>query len=424
MAAELGSLVDQYGLRPYHPTRPRKKILRHVEPSEGVCALHAHTPQTVPLNMLTALLVSAALISPPHILRQAITTAPLVTSTHPSDGEPEKSVAAPLLDWKFEFDEWLFRAVPSADLAVDQATRIVQTSNGGGPGILNWIGLDFITDIGGADGKTIGTLLLQPYVIHADGLPKTPPIFDGPHDWAMQWRFIQFDVTRWAHRGIGWKLGHFQVPFGLEHGINTTGTLRQFTNNSNLGVKADWGPSLYGERNGIDYEVAVTRGSGNEYRENDGNRVLAARVGNSLEENLCFGVSYMDAQLTGQDPPGMMTSFPKPTRTRWGADFRWRRATHTLLGETSYGKNDDDDVWASLLELNSSSNDERSLYYAQLVASGSKPSSGWQEREALQLGLRQHLSAHSTLSLQWAQDLEVPTGAEKSVIAVQLRFRF
>jgi hypothetical protein len=159
--------------------------------------------------------------------------------------------------------------------------------------------------------------------------------------------------------------------------------------------------------------VAVTRGSGNEYRESDGNRVIAARVGNSLEENLCFGVSYMDAQLTGLDP-----------RTRLGADFRWRRPSHTLLGETSYGTNDDEDVWASLLELNSSSDDERSLYYAQLLASGTKPSSGWEEREALQLGFRQHMSANSTLSVQWAQDFDLPTGTEKSVIAIQLRFRF
>ncbi|MDE0916226.1 MAG: hypothetical protein OSB57_13705, partial [Planctomycetota bacterium] len=177
----------------------------------------------------------------------------------------------------------------------------------------------------------------------------------------------------------------------------------------------------YGESNGVNYEVAITRGSGNEYRESDGNRVIAARVGNSLEGNLTFGVSYMDAQLSGQDPPGMMDSFPKPARTRLGADFRWHRPTHSLLGETSYGKNDGEDVWASLLELNASSSDERFFNYAQVLASGSQTSDGWTEREVLQLGLRQHLSHNSTLSMQWAQDL----GKDKpSVIAIQLRFRF
>jgi hypothetical protein len=363
--------------------------------------------------MLATLLATTALAGPPSTLGRIVSPVPLVALARQADGEPDESSSAPLAEWKLGFDEWLFTAVPSADLVVDQATRLVQSSIGGGPGILNWIGLDFLTDIGGPDGQTFGTLLLQPFMLHADGLPQTPPIFDGPHDWALQFRYVQFDVTRWAHRGISWRLGHFEVPFGLERGIDTNGSLRQFTNNSNLGVKGDWGTSLHGETNGVDYEVAVTRGSGNEYRESDGNRVIAARVGNSLEENLCFGVSYMDAQLTGLDP-----------RTRLGADFRWRRPSHTLLGETSYGTNDDEDVWASLLELNSSSDDERSLHYAQLLASGANTSAGWQEREALQLGFRRHLSANSTLSVQWAQDIELPTGTEKSVIALQLRFRF
>ena len=341
-----------------------------------------------------------------------------------SDGEQEEPEGASLADWKLDFDEWLFVSIPSADLVIDQAARIVQTSRGGGPGVLSWIGVDFISDVGAADGRSIGTLTLQPYAIHADGLPGTPAIFDGDHDWALQWRIFRFEVTRWAHHGVSWKMGHIEVPFGLERGINTNGTMRQFTNGSNLGVKGDWGTSLHGERNGIDYEVAVTRGSGNEYREEDGNRVIAARVGNSLDENLSFGVSFMDARLTGLDPPAGLTAFPKPDRTRLGADFRWRGPTFTLLGETSFGTNDDDDVWAAYLEASTSSDDERSFYYAQLIGSGSKSDLGREERETLGLGYRQHLSTNSTLSLRWAQDLDVPGAKEQSVMAIQLRFRF
>ena len=371
--------------------------------------------------MLALFATGALLLATQPMVVQEPPAPPMEVIIHRPNAEPEGSDEAPLLALKYGFDDWLFTAGRGAELVIDQSTRFVQTSNGGGPGILNWIGLDFLTHIEGADGQSIGTLLVQPFALHSDGLPNPPPIFDGPHDWALQFRYVQLDVTRWAHRGVSWRLGHFEVPFGLEHGIDTNGTLHQFSNGSNLGVKGDWGTSLYGESNGVNYEVAITRGSGNEYRESDGNRVIAARVGNSLEENLTFGVSYMDAQLSGQDPPGMMDSFPKPARTRLGADFRWHRPTHSLLGETSYGKNDGEDVWASLLELNASSSDERFFNYAQVLASGSQTSDGWTEREVLQLGLRQHLSHNSTLSMQWAQDL----GKDKpSVIAIQLRFRF
>lgn len=374
--------------------------------------------------MLAPLAAGALLLTTQPMVVQEPPAPPTEVINHWPDAELEDSGEAPLLGLKYKFDDWLFAAGRGAELVIDQSTRFVQTSNGGGPGILNWIGLDFLTHIEGADGQSIGTLLVQPFALHADGLPKTPPIFDDPHDWALQFRYVQLDVTRWAHRGVSWRLGHFEVPFGLEYGIDTNGTLHQFSNGSNLGVKGDWGTSLYGESNGVNYEVAITRGSGNEYRESDGNRVIAARVGNSLEENLCFGVSYMDAQLTGLDPPAMMNSFPMPARTRFGADFRWHRRTHSLLGETSFGTNDGEDVWASLLELNASSNDERLVNYAQVAASGSKTSAGWVEQEVLRLGFRQHMSANSTLSIQWDQDLNLPSRNEKSVIAVQLRFRF
>ncbi|MDE0915679.1 MAG: hypothetical protein OSB57_10945, partial [Planctomycetota bacterium] len=212
--------------------------------------------------MLALFATRALLLATQPMVVQEPPAPPMEVIIHRPNAEPEGSDEAPLLALKYGFDDWLFTAGRGAELVIDQSTRLVQASNGGGHGILNWIGLDFLTHIEGADGQSIGTLLVQPFALHSDGLPNPPPIFDGPHDWALQFRYVQLDVTRWAHRGVSWRLGHFEVPFGLEHGIDTNGTLHQFSNGSNLGVKGDWGTSLYGESNGVNYEVAITRGSG------------------------------------------------------------------------------------------------------------------------------------------------------------------
>ena len=224
---------------------------------------------------------------------------------------------------------FLFERRPAAELAVDLNTRVVYRPSSGPPGVLGWIGLDYVEELTFGDGRSIGTLLLQPFLLRADGLPGTPPIFDGPYDWQLQWRYVSLDVTRWEHRGVSWLTGHFELPFGLDRQIDTNGTLRQYTNGRNLGLKTDWGTSLHGERAGVDYQVALTRGSGNDYRSKDGNYAFALRVGNSLEENFSYGFSFMDASLSAS---------PKPDRTRFGADFRWRRPGFSLLGEASFGQ--------------------------------------------------------------------------------------
>lgn len=326
--------------------------------------------------------------------------------------------------WKEEFDGWLFERRPAAELAVDLNTRVVYRPSSGPPGVLGWIGLDYVEELTFGDGRSIGTLLLQPFLLRADGLPGTPPIFDGPYDWQIQWRYVSLDVTRWEHRGVSWLTGHFELPFGLDRQINTNGTLRQYTNARNLGLKTDWGTSLHGEKAGVDYQVALTRGSGNDYRSKDGNYAFTLRVGNSLEENFSYGFSFMDAQVQPEPRRGSLPAFPKPDRTRFGADFRWRRPGFSLLGEASFGTDDDDDVWSALFEVNAISDDERVLTYAQLVGYGSREPSGWQDSQSLNLGVSHDLGSSATLSLQWSREIAVPGASEGNVLAIQWRYRF
>ena len=71
---------------------------------------------------------------------------------------------------------------------------------------------------------------------HAWDHPKPPPFADGPNDWEF-----------WHVSGDGRfniKMGHFEMPYGIEHTINSNGTLRQFS--TNLGTKVDWGVTFNG----------------------------------------------------------------------------------------------------------------------------------------------------------------------------------
>ncbi len=57
------------------------------------------------------------------------------------------------------------------------------------------------------------------------------------------------------------RIGHFEIPYGIEHAINTNGTLRNYRHSANLGIKADWGLAINGETTSFEYEVSASRGS-------------------------------------------------------------------------------------------------------------------------------------------------------------------
>jgi hypothetical protein len=336
------------------------------------------------------------------------------------DSELENWIVEP----KLRFDEWLDDQRPSLEIAFDLSMRIVEKSGGSGTGHVNWVGIDLIDQLHW-DGFPIATILVQAYAVEVKDLPATPIIFDDSRDWQLQWRFVYLDFDRWSHKGISWKVGHFQVPFGLEWTSDTTGTLRQYTNAKNLGVKADWGMSAHGTVDGLDYEVAVTRGSGNEYRDVSDNHLFAVRIGASPGHNLSYGVSYFDAQLTGQDAPIGMSTFPKPDRVRYGVDARWNFPGFQLLGECSRGTNDDLDVWSALLEANIHGPDERNLAYLQTVGSATKGVSDWDERVQAHLGVKRLIGPSLSLEAQWTHDLELPGNAPLGDTGVlQIRYRF
>ena len=339
-------------------------------------------------------------------------------------GAENESLEQRLLQPKLKLDAWLFQKRPTMNLAFDLNSRIVVREGKDEPGFVNWFGIDFVDQIDW-NGLPLASVIMQAYAVQVVDLPKTPIIFDDPKDWELQWRFVYLDFDGFAHKGYSLKVGHFQVPFGLEWNSDTTGTLRQYTNAKNLGVKADWGVSVHGTRSGFDYELSLTRGSGNEYRDVGDNHVIAARVGSRFGDTLSWGLSYLDANLTGQDAPIGMTSFPAPQRERWGMDVALTHTKTQWLAEYSRGTNGSQGVRTSLVEFNIEEPTDRNLTYIQLTGSGVHSETDLNMTLQSNVGYKKYLGPNLSLEVQWTHDIELPGAAKPGETGVfQVRYRF
>lgn len=96
------------------------------------------------------------------------------------------------------------------------------------------------------------------------------------------------------------RAGHFYVPFGLQPWIDTHGTLLQGPAMEFIGMDRDWGVSLDGQNEHVEYQAGLTRGSGMEYFKRRGNFALAGkvstpRIGEHLNE--WIGLSYLIGRI-------------------------------------------------------------------------------------------------------------------------------
>jgi len=293
----------------------------------------------------------------------------------------------------------------------DFSLRVVHAAGVPRRGLLSAVGADFHKVFSTAAGD-IGTLRLQGYALHADGLPSTPGIFDDAHDWEWTYRICDFNFTRFAASGFNLRIGHYEIPYGLEQTQNTNGTLRQYLSSANLGIKTDWGMTINAQRATHEFELSLSRGSGRYWKNIDRAYVLAGRVGTPREENFAIGASFMSSRL----PSDGLTR-----RERVGLDAIWTLPAVTLLAELNLGKNDTIDAASGLLELNCSTPDEGGTAFLQLLGT----ETDGDDKYWANLGAAKHLGAGVMLSTQWQVDLDALNGSEPSErIMFQLRYRF
>ena len=277
-----------------------------------------------------------------------------------------------------------------------------------------FIGLDVHKVIRSED-RDLATFIAQVYATHIDNVEPVPPGFDDDHDWELIYRILNLNLYALPRGVLNLRVGHFEIPFGLEYPISTNGTLRDYLSGRNLGLKADWGASINGVVSDWNYEFALTRGSGNEYSSRGDPYTAGGRVGWS-GMRADAGVSGYYAELRS----------PAGTSERWRAalDGQLYEGAFGLLAEVGYGETDDRGVSNNLVELNWVNPDETWLLFLQTRLFFEEFASGWDEAVKLAAGVRWAPDAHWALSAQLAQDaLAFDPAGRDTVVSLQIRFR-
>ena len=321
-------------------------------------------------------------------------------------------------------------------LTLDLSSRASLSTDSGEAFTQNVVGIDLRKMFSGPEADW-GTLLFQGYLTRIANQAHHPPFFEDDDDWELVYRIANLNLTRLARGKLNLRVGHFEIPYGLEQSINTNGTLRDYTHGRNLGVKADWGTTINGVFPGFEYEVSASRGTGNEYFDRGNPHAVAGRIGTPSEAKVILGLSAFYGRVSN---PGAVAVFEGGSadpvaardlqaivrRSRFGADLQWHFSSpFALLGEVSVGRDYNQDVCNALVELDWRSPGETFLVYLQTRCFAQRFAAGWDDALSCALGARYNPDATWALSAQYTQDFttffRVPRDA---VFSLQLRFRF
>jgi len=233
---------------------------------------------------------------------------------------------------------------------LDLSTRTQIADGGSETNWFHFVGIDTHKVFTDSEGDW-STLVAQAYWVRKD--PE-----NGPSGWDFTTRMLNLNVTglkRLDENLPNLRIGHYEIPYGLEHLINTNGTLHDFIHGPNLGLKPDWGIFLNDTFDSWEYEFGLSRGTGMHYRRSGGHHAFAGRVGTPSHRDLVLGASFYSADLASGE------------RTRFGVDAQRYLGAFGLLADLSVGEDGDDSVTNSLFEANWRNPTESWFLYLQGV---------------------------------------------------------
>ncbi len=282
------------------------------------------------------------------------------------------------------------------------------------PQFLNALGLDFHTVVSGAEGD-IGTLVLQPYVVRRDNIYERYVPVNGNDSFALELHDFYFNLTRWGRGRTNIKVGHFDVPFGLEPRTDTHFTLYQLIPLHDVGFKKDWGIALNGSPPSFDYEVSLTTGTGMDLTGLSRNPYLiAGRIGTPSEKNFVLGLSAFYGEVIDEhgthrvdegDPLGEVREADGfVRRLRVGVDFSQIMGQFELKGEFSGGRDFEQDIFNTILETDWTSSDGKLQVYLQGIYLGQDGHLGWDADVQTRLGVVWKIDEKWSLSAQWTHE--------------------
>jgi len=279
----------------------------------------------------------------------------------------------------------------------------------------NFAGLD-LHKVFSDDHGDWGTLTLQLYLTRFDNQNPHPFFFEDDDDWELVPRIANFNYTGLGRGRLNLRVGHFEIPYGLEVPVSTNGTLHQLMTGPNLGNKVDWGVGINGTLPAFDYEVTLSRGSGVEYSDTGQPFVVAGRVGVPMS-HVSLGFSGFHGQV-------MSGSGGITTRTRFGPDIQMHEGPLGILAEVSGGEDEGQEVVNAYTELNWTTADEVWMLYLSNLSFFKHFVSGWDEAFTLNLGVRVTQGTSWVLSAQYQQQLETFGATDRDgIFSAQVRYR-
>lgn len=305
-------------------------------------------------------------------------------------------------------------------LSLDFASRWIYNDEINKTSSILFGGIDYRTVFSDENGDW-GTLNAQVYLTSLNNLaPHPAQTFDDDDDTKIVYRILNFNYTGLAKGKVNFRIGHFEVPYGIEQVIATNGTVHQYMQPQNIGVKADWGVSVNGILPDYEYEVALTRGSGNEWENNGDSYIFAGRIGTARERNVVLGLSA----LTGETVNGQGPATTK--RKRYGVDAQWHIHSFTLLGEVSTGENNDQDILNGLAELGWNTPTDSVFLYSQIKHfSGDSEATGWSKNSTGAIGARFEPNNNFSADVQYAESLSSDgKDIDPRTFVLQLRYRY
>ena len=278
----------------------------------------------------------------------------------------------------------------------------------------HFVGIDLHKVFTGARGD-IGTLVFQPYMTRLSNVQRPPFFFDDGDDWELVWRIANFNYTALSRGGFNLRVGHYEIPFGLEQNIDTNGTLRQYTF-SDRAIKVDWGVTVNGKYAGLDYEIALSRGSGNDFTARHDPYLFSGRIGTSSQGNFIAGFSWMLGDV--------LNGAGAVPRKRAGLDLAYYTGPWELLLEVSGGDNDGNATANALLETSWRTPMENLHLYLQYRQLFNDTPNGWSDRSRFSWGTQYRFNQKFSASAEISHDLDAFDGAERTAAALlQVRLR-
>lgn len=117
----------------------------------------------------------------------------------------------------------------------------------------------------------------------------------------------------------------------MEYQEDTNGTLRQFTTNQR-GIKTDWGVSVNGILTSLEYDIALTRGSGNEILSKGNPHLFSGRVGTPSYRNFITGISWFFGDVLGLNGITQRESLGFDASYYY---YQWQFMVETSVGKTA-----------------------------------------------------------------------------------------